>query len=100
VAINVSSVVDEAHFNRYHLRIVVLCGLMIFLDGFDLTSISFAAPQFINFLGLDTASIAPVFSAGLLGLTIGALVFGFIGDRWGSSAPSSPAACCSGRFPC
>jgi hypothetical protein len=44
----VASVVDRAPFHGHHLRIVVLCGLMMFLDGFDLTSISFAAPQFIN----------------------------------------------------
>jgi MFS family permease len=33
--------------------------------------------------GVDRASIGPVFSAGLVGLTLGALGFGLLGDRWG-----------------
>ena len=65
------------------MLIVGLCGLMIFLDGFDLLAISYAAPDLLVVLHAAKPMIAPVFSAGLLGLTIGALGFGFIGDRWG-----------------
>jgi AAHS family 4-hydroxybenzoate transporter-like MFS transporter len=80
---NVSDVIDNARFNAYHRLIVGLCGLMVFFDGFDLSAISFAAPDVVKMLGVERAMIAPVFSAGLLGLTFGALAFGFIGDRWG-----------------
>jgi MFS transporter, AAHS family, 4-hydroxybenzoate transporter len=83
VPTNVSNVIAEARFNRFHLRIAVLCGLMIFLDGFDLTAISFAVPRIVSVMGLDRVATAPILSAGLLGLTVGALLFGFIGDRWG-----------------
>jgi MFS transporter, AAHS family, 4-hydroxybenzoate transporter len=83
MATDVSAIIDNARFNRYHLRIVALCALMILFDGFDLTSISFVAPEFIEYLGVDRASIGPVFSAGLVGLTLGALGFGLLGDRWG-----------------
>jgi MFS transporter, AAHS family, 4-hydroxybenzoate transporter len=80
---NVSEVIDNARFNAYHRLIIGLCGLMVFFDGFDLSAISFAAPDVVKVLGVERAMIAPVFSAGLLGLTLGALGFGFIGDRWG-----------------
>ncbi len=80
---NISDVIDNARFNAYHRLIIGLCGLMVFFDGFDLTAISFAAPDVVKMLGVERAMIAPVFSAGLLGLTLGALGFGFIGDRWG-----------------
>jgi AAHS family 4-hydroxybenzoate transporter-like MFS transporter len=80
---NVSDVIDNARFNAYHRLIIGLCGLMVFFDGFDLSAISFAAPDVVKVLGVERAMIAPVFSAGLLGLTLGALGFGFIGDRWG-----------------
>ena len=80
---NVSAVIDNARFNRFHLLIVGLCGLLIFLDGFDLLAISYAAPDVLAVLHAAKPMIAPVFSAGLFGLTIGALGFGFIGDRWG-----------------
>jgi AAHS family 4-hydroxybenzoate transporter-like MFS transporter len=80
---NVSEVIDNARFNTFHLLIVGLCGLMIFLDGFDLLAISYAAPDILKVLNVGKPMIAPVFSAGLFGLTIGALGFGFLGDRWG-----------------
>jgi MFS transporter, AAHS family, 4-hydroxybenzoate transporter len=80
---NVSDVIDNARFNAYHRLIIGLCGLLVFFDGFDLSAISFAAPDVVKMLGVERAMIAPVFSAGLLGLTLGALGFGFIGDRWG-----------------
>jgi len=80
---NVSDVIDNARFNGFHLLIVGLCGLMIFFDGFDLLAISYAAPDILKVLHAERPMIAPVFSAGLFGLTLGALGFGFIGDRWG-----------------
>jgi AAHS family 4-hydroxybenzoate transporter-like MFS transporter len=81
---NVSDVIDHARFNSYHVLIAVLCGALVFLDGFDLTAISYAAPQFIKLFAINRAMIAPVFSAGLLGLTIGALGFGLVADRIGA----------------
>src|SRR5262249_24110861 len=83
VATNVSEVVDNARFNAYHLRILALCGLLILFDGFDLGSISLAAPEFKKLFELGPAGLASIFSAGLFGLALGALLFGLIGDLWG-----------------
>jgi len=84
MATNVSDVIDNARFNAFHLWIAFLCGLMVFLDGYDLSAISYAAPQFIHLFGITRAMIAPVFSAGLFGLTIGAVAFGLVADRLGA----------------
>jgi len=84
VATDVSEVIDHARFSAFHLRIAMLCGVLVFLDGFDLTAISYAAPRFIALFGITRAMIAPVFSAGLLGLTLGALLFGLVADRVGA----------------
>jgi len=84
VPTNVSDVIDNARFNAFHLWIAFLCGLMVFLDGYDLTAVSYAAPHFIQLFGITRAMIAPVFSAGLFGLTIGALAFGLVADRLGT----------------
>jgi AAHS family 4-hydroxybenzoate transporter-like MFS transporter len=85
MATDVTEVIENARFGRYQVRILVMCGLMIFFDGYDLLSISFTAPEFIKLLGIDRSMIGPVFSAGLFGLTIGALTFGLMGDRIGPS---------------
>ncbi len=85
MATNVTDVIENAGFGRYQILILVMCGIMIFFDGYDLLSISFTAPEFIKLLGIDRSMIGPVFSAGLFGLTVGALSFGLLGDRVGPS---------------
>jgi len=85
MAANVTDIIEKARFGRYQIQILVMCGIMIFFDGYDLLSISFTAPEFIKLLGIDRSMIGPVFSAGLFGLTLGALSFGLMGDRLGPS---------------
>lgn len=83
VLVNVSDIVDSTRLNSFHLRVIGLCALLIFFDGFDLQAISYAAPAVASALGISRPMLGPVFSAGLAGLTLGALVFGVMGDRWG-----------------
>ncbi|WP_158926855.1 MFS transporter [Acidisphaera sp. S103] len=83
VLVNVSEIIDAAKLNAYHLRVVGLCALLIFFDGFDLQAISYAAPAVSGALGISRPMLGPVFSAGFIGLTTGALAFGLLGDRWG-----------------
>jgi len=83
MATNVSEVINTARFNLFHLRIWLLCALLVLIDGFDLSAISYAAGDFVKYLGVDRAMMGPVFSAGFAGLCVGALTFGLVGDRWG-----------------
>jgi len=85
VTVNVTETIENARFGGFQVRILVMCGIMIFFDGYDLLSISFTAPEFIKLLAIDRSQIGPVFSAGLFGLTLGALTFGLMGDRLGPS---------------
>jgi AAHS family 4-hydroxybenzoate transporter-like MFS transporter len=83
VLVNVTEIVDSSRLNSFHFRVVGLCALLIFFDGFDLQAISYAAPAVSAALGISRPMLGPVFSAGFAGLTSGALVFGLLGDRWG-----------------
>lgn len=65
------------------LRIVVLCALVIALDGFDAQSIAYVAPGIAASWSLKPAAFGPVFSSGLVGLTIGAMLVAPLADRFG-----------------
>ena len=95
MATNVTEVIENARFGRYQILILVMCGIMIFFDGYDLLSISFTAPEFIKLLGIDRSMIGPVFSAGLFGLTIGALTFG-MGDKLTKGAAANKTLAAGG----
>jgi MFS transporter, AAHS family, 4-hydroxybenzoate transporter len=67
-------------------RVVILCALVAFCDGLDTQAIAFVAPVISGQWGIEPKSLGPVFSAGLVGLALGALLFGPIADRFGRKA--------------
>jgi AAHS family 4-hydroxybenzoate transporter-like MFS transporter len=79
----VDTVLDEAPFARMTLRVTVLCALALILDGFDILAISFVAPALTADWGVARSSLGPVLAAALLGMALGALGIGPVGDRWG-----------------
>ena len=64
-------------------RVVFLCSLVAFLDGFDTQSIGPAASSIADALQIPVNRFGPVFSASQVGFMLGALAFGALGDRFG-----------------
>lgn len=81
--VDVTSIMDRARVGEFHLRVLLLCVLVAMLDGFDTQAIAFVAPVMAVQWGMPMAQFSAVFSAGLLGLTIGALTFGPLADKFG-----------------
>jgi AAHS family 3-hydroxyphenylpropionic acid transporter len=63
--------------------LIAICVTISFLEGFDLHSISIAAPMLVAELGLDKNQTGQVFASGQAGLVVGALLGGWGGDRLG-----------------
>ncbi|MBF6029799.1 MFS transporter [Pseudomonas sp. P115] len=82
-ALDVSHLIDINPLSRFQILVIVLCGIVAMLDGFDTQSIAYVAPAIAAEWGLAPASFGPVFGAGLLGLTVGAVIFGPMADRVG-----------------
>ena len=60
--------------------VMVLCTLVVIFDGFDVQAIAFTAPVLATEWNLAPGQLGPVFAIGLLGMCIGALVLGPVGD--------------------
>src|SRR5262245_27524565 len=75
--------VSNTEMSRRQLWIVVLCGIVIILDGFDTQCMGFLVPVIADDLRIPLASFGPVLSAALVGLMVAAMVSGPIADRFG-----------------
>lgn len=82
-SVDIAAVIDRVSLGRVQWMTIFLCGLVAILDGFDTQAIAFVAPLIAKDLHLDMSAFGPVFGAGLLGLTVGALAFGPAADKWG-----------------
>jgi MFS transporter, AAHS family, 4-hydroxybenzoate transporter len=83
VAFDVPSFINSRRAGVVQYAIVVLCGLVMFLDGFDTQAISYMAPSIAKEWGLSKDLLGPIFSSALTGLMVGYLVVAPFSDRFG-----------------
>jgi MFS transporter, AAHS family, 4-hydroxybenzoate transporter len=71
---------------RRQWQVALLCALVAVCDGFDTQAIAFVAPAIARQWGIPAAEFGPIFAAGLVGLALGAFLFGNAADRFGRKA--------------
>jgi MFS family permease len=76
--------IDEQKFKGFHWRATLTTGLGVFCDGYDLSSVGIVLPLILASFGhakLSSLESAFLAAAALIGATVGALIFGVLGQR-------------------
>ena len=79
----VDQVIDDAPMTAFQWRILIACGVVAMVDGFDTQAIALVAPELARAWAVPPAAFGPVFGIGLLGGLIGGLMMGSACDRFG-----------------
>jgi MFS transporter, AAHS family, 4-hydroxybenzoate transporter len=78
-----ASALGEAQLVRMHIRVASLCFLVLFLEGYDITAMSYAIPSLTEVWHAKPPQFTAALTTGSVGLLLGALSAGLLGDRLG-----------------
>jgi AAHS family 4-hydroxybenzoate transporter-like MFS transporter len=81
--VDVGKLIDESKLNRVSINVILLCGLIMMMDGYDYTIITVAAPVIMKEWNIGTKLFGVVFSSAFFGYLIGAILFGMLSDKIG-----------------
>jgi MFS transporter, AAHS family, 4-hydroxybenzoate transporter len=69
--------------SRLHLRVAWLCGVVLFLEGYDIAAVGYAIPSLVDAWKIQPSLFTGVLTAGNVGLLFGSISAGLLGDRLG-----------------
>jgi AAHS family 4-hydroxybenzoate transporter-like MFS transporter len=82
-SIEVSETFDKRAVSGFQYMVVALCGLVLFIDGFDTQAMSYILPLIAKDWGIPKAMMGTIFSSTLVGLMVGYLVLAPLSDKFG-----------------
>jgi MFS transporter, AAHS family, 4-hydroxybenzoate transporter len=81
--IDVGKIIDDSKLNKVSVITIVLCGLVMIMDGFDFQLMAQAAPTIMREWKVNTDRFGIVFSAVAFGYLFGAIICGALSDKIG-----------------
>ena len=81
--IEIGALIDQRPIGRLQWRVVFLCALIAFLDGFDTQVMALTVPAIAEAWGVAHTSFSLAPSASLIGLGVGAALLAPLGDKLG-----------------
>ena len=75
--------IPKESFSRFQILAISLCALINIFDGFDALAIAYTAPAISTEWSLSPGALGIVFSAGYLGMALGAMTLGTLSDHIG-----------------
>jgi putative MFS transporter len=80
---NVVARIERLPTSWWHVKTRIIIGVATFFDAFDALAIATVLPALVPMWKLTGPQIGVMISAGFLGQLVGALLFGWIGERFG-----------------
>lgn len=81
--IDINTIIDREKLAPLQWLVFLLGFLVFFCDGLDTGIIGFVAPSLLDAWGITKPQLAPVLSAALVGMSIGAIISGPLADKFG-----------------
>ena len=81
--VDIPALINRSRVGRFQVGLLVLCGLCVIVDGFDVQSMGYVAPAILAEWRIAKATLGPVFGAGLTGMLVGSLTLSILADRIG-----------------
>lgn len=82
-AADIARLMEERRFGWWHAKIMLLCFLMLLVEGMDYNALAVTAPSLIRDWQVSKRDIGIAFAVSNLAVLIGTLAFSAIGDRCG-----------------
>ncbi len=73
---DIGALIDSRPLSPFQVRVLVLIGCLVLMDGFDVQVIGFVAPALLRAWSLAPDALGPIFGAGLLGMLVGSTGLG------------------------
>ena len=81
--IDIGKVIDTRPLSGLQIRVLVLCGLIIMLDGYDIQTLALTVPTLMGEWSLPRPEFTFALTASLFGYGVGAAFVAGLGDRVG-----------------
>ncbi|CAM4257278.1 MFS transporter [Bordetella muralis] len=81
--LSIPALIDQERVSAFQWRVLILCFLIALFDGFDTQAMAFTGPAILTAFKLESGELAPILTAGIVGMTVGAMLLGLVADRIG-----------------
>src|SRR6185295_3696439 len=81
--VEIDTLIDEPPISPLQLRVIVLCGFVVFLDGYDIQTLAVSVNWLSSEWHLTRADFTLPQTAAVVGYASSAVLVAGLGDRWG-----------------
>lgn len=81
--VDVDDFVDKAPFGPFHVKVLLICTIMMMIDGYDLYLVGWVLPSLSEDYGVPRTALTPVLLIQQLGMLVGGYVIAPLADRIG-----------------